>query len=216
MSQILPTISLVALFAAAQTVHAEDAAPQRILCYGDSITAIGTWVKTVGEHDSFDTINAGRSGRRASQAKKELQPYLKKYSELDAIILFLGVNDLPARDKRPGDEKVAACVADMSDAIDLALTRFQAKDIMLVAPCDVNPETMDGRNRQKGYHVTSPLLAELEKKYQALAKNKGIRFFSLFNVVSKDNFKDGLHPNKAGDAEIAEAVSKFLSKHYGS
>jgi lysophospholipase L1-like esterase len=206
-------ISLIALFAAAQAIHAKDAAPQRILCYGDSITDTGTWVKTVDDHESIVAINAGRSGRRASQAKKELKPYLEKYSDLDAIIIFLGVNDLPARDKRPGDAKVAGCVADISEAIDLAMTRFEAKDIILVAPCDVNPDTMDGRNRQKGYHVTSPLLAELEKEYKTLAEKKGIRFLSLLNVVSEENFKDGLHPNKAGDAEIAEAILSYLRKH---
>jgi lysophospholipase L1-like esterase len=214
MNKAIHLISLIALFAGATTVFAGDVTPQRILCYGDSITAIGTWVKTVGNDDAFVTINAGRSGRRASQATKELKPYLKKYSDLDAIIIFLGVNDLPARDKRPGDVKVAGCVADISEAIDLAMTRFEAKDIILVAPCDVNPDTMDGRNRQKGYHVTSPLLAELEKEYKTLAEKKGIRFLSLLNVVSEENFKDGLHPNKAGDAEIAEAILSYLRKHY--
>lgn len=212
MNRLLDLISLITLFSAAQAIHAKDAAPQRILCFGDSITANGAWVKTVGDQDAFVTINAGRSGRRAAQATKELQPYLEQYSELDAIILFLGVNDLPARDKRPGGVKVAGCVADIDEAIDLAMTRFQAKDIILVAPCNVNPDIMSDRNRRKGYHVTPPLLAELEKEYQALAKKKGIRFLSLLQVVSSENFKDGLHPNAAGDAEIAEAVLGFFNK----
>ena len=216
MNRLIHIISLIALFAAAQAIHAKDAAPQRILCYGDSITDTGTWVKTVGEDDAFVAINAGRSGRRASQATKELKPYLEQHSELDAIIIFLGVNDLPARDKRPGDVKVAGCVADISEAIDLALTRFAPEYIILAAPCNVNPDTMSGRNRQKGYHIAPPLLAELEKEYHALAKKKGIRFLSLLDVVSEENFKDGLHPNAAGDAEIAEAVLSFLTKKFGS
>jgi lysophospholipase L1-like esterase len=40
-----------------------------------------------------------------------------------------------------------------------------------------------------------------------------VLFLSLLNVVSKDNYKDGLHPNKEGDAEIAQAVSTFLITH---
>jgi len=125
--------------------------------------------------------------------------------------MFLGVNDLPARDKRPGDVKVAACVTNMSEAIDLAMTHFKPKDIILVAPCNVNPKTMSAVNLRKGYHVTPPLLAKLEEEYKALAKNKGIRFVSLLNVVSKENYKDGLHPNEAGDAEIAKAILSFLA-----
>ena len=32
----------------------------------------------------------------------------------------------------------------------------------------------------------------------------------------QENFKDGLHPSAAGDAEIAEAVLSFLTKKFGS
>ena len=34
---------------------------------------------------------------------------------------------------------------------------------------------------------------------------------SLFNVVSRENYKDGVHPNAAGDAQIAEAILGFLA-----
>lgn len=183
---------------------------KRILCFGDSITEYGEWVAEVGKHESFETINAGRSGRKASQAKKELAFYLDKYSDLDMIIMFLGVNDLPARDTRPGDIKVAACVDSMGSAIDLALTRFKPADIILVAPCNVNPDSMSSVNREKGYHITPPLLAKMEKQYKILAETRGIQFFSLLNVVSKENYKDGLHPNKGGNIEIARAISEFL------
>ena len=189
------------------------AEPERILCYGDSITHKGRWVAEVGSHPGIEMINAGRSGRRASQALDQLKPYLEKHKKLDRIILFLGVNDLPARDPRPGDVKVDACVKNMSAAIDLALKHVKkAKDLILIAPCTVNPDTMNEVNKKKGYHICGPLLASMEKKYQALAKEKGISFLSLLNVVSKENFKDGLHPNAAGDKEIAQVIAVFLSK----
>jgi len=212
MNRLAHIISLTTILAITTVVNAEDAAPQRILCYGDSITAGGKWVTTVGAHESFVMINAGRNGRKAARAKKDLIPYLEKHSNLDKIIIFLGVNDLPARDKRPGDVKVAGCISNISEAIDLAMTRFQSKEIILVAPCNVNPDTMSTQNRTKGYHVTPPLLAKLEKGYKALAAKKGIRFVSLLNVVSKENYKDGLHPNKTGDAEIAKAILSSLTK----
>jgi lysophospholipase L1-like esterase/dienelactone hydrolase len=190
-------------------VHAADS--KRVLCFGDSITAGGQWVAEVGAQGSFETINAGKPGRKAAQAKTELAGYLNQYSNLDKIIMFLGVNDLPARDKRPGAVKVKACVTNMREAIDLALTRFKPEDIVLVAPCNVNPDRMSSVNLEKGYDVTPPLLAKLEIEYKALARKKGVLFCSLLNVVSKENFKDGLHPNEAGDAEIAGVLSRFLS-----
>ncbi|RKX33277.1 MAG: hypothetical protein DRP64_21050, partial [Verrucomicrobia bacterium] len=192
MHRFIPIISWVALLAITNAVSAADR--KRVLCFGDSITAGGQWVAEVGTHEFIETINAGRPGRKAAQAKKELAVYLDQYPDLDKIILFLGVNDLPARDTRPGDVKVASCVANMSAAIDLALTRFKPEGIILVAPCNVNPDTMNAMNRKKGYHVTPPLLVKIECDYKALAKEKGVLFLSLLNVVSKGNYMDGLHP----------------------
>jgi lysophospholipase L1-like esterase len=193
------------------TVHATPG--QRVLCFGDSITEGGSWVASAGKMASVETINAGKAGRKAAEAKTSLAIYLDMYRDMDRIIMLLGVNDLPARDKRPGDVKVAACVSNMSAAIDLALKRFKPKDIILVAPCGVNPGKMSQVNIAKGYDVTQPLLVQLEVGYKSLALKKGVLFLSLLNVVSKDNYKDGLHPNKEGDAEIAQAVSTFLITH---
>lgn len=62
----------------------------RVLCFGDSITHRGTWVQSIDADESIHAINAGRSGRRVSQAEAEFPPYLAKYPNLDRIILFLG------------------------------------------------------------------------------------------------------------------------------
>lgn len=67
-------------------------------------------------------------------------------------------------------------------------------------------------NLSKGYDAAPPLLVQLEAGYKELARKKGVQFLSLLNVVGKDNYKDGLHPNEAGDAEIAAAVAAFLTK----
>ena len=184
---------------------------RRILCFGDSITQNGGWLATVAESCSVEMINAGRNGRKAAEAKTDLVACLDEHADLDRIIMLLGVNDLPARDKRPGEVKVAACVACMSKAIDFALTRFKPEDIVLVAPCGVNVDNMSEMNLEKGYQVIAPLLARMEVGYRALAFEKGVLFLSLLNVVSQTNLQDGLHPNQAGDAEIAGAVLAFLS-----
>ena len=183
---------------------------KRILCFGDSITAYGEWVQEVGNLDSFSTINAGRGGRRAVQARAELAPYLNQYPDLDLLLVFLGVNDLPARDPRPADVKIAECVDSIAAAIDLALHYFEPKDIVLIAPCNVNPALMDSINLAKGYDITPPLLARMEQQYQLLAAKKGISFLSLYPVVHPENYKDGLHPNQAGDREIGEAIKAYL------
>ena len=191
--------------------EAASAQELRVLCFGDSITHKGTWVKTLDDDESIQAINAGRSGRRVSQALEALPPYLAKHQNLDRIILFLGVNDLPARDPRPGDVKVNECVDTMGKVIDLCRPCVKASgDIILVGPPNVNPKTMDKTNLEKGYNITPSLLKELGEGYAKLADEKGVRFLSLYKVVSKENYKDGLHPNTDGDEEIAKAVMEFL------
>ena len=193
------------------SVNAEELT---VMCFGDSITHKGLWVKMVDEDPLFKTVNAGKSGRKAAEAKESLAVYLKEHRKADKLIMFLGTNDLPARDKRPGNVKVDLCVKNMAAAIDLALKSFKPQDIILVGPCSVNPRTMSEVNLKKGYDITGPLLIQLGEKYNELADKKGLKFLSLLNVVSPENYKDGLHPDKAGDEEIAKAVLAFLKSNY--
>jgi len=184
---------------------------QRVLCLGDSITRDNQWVSRVGEHPAFETVNAGQGGRKTSAGKKILAARLETEEHLDRLILFLGVNDLPARVKLPNDEKVASCVKNMGETIDLALTAFNPGDILLLAPCGINAKTMSETYRKKGFHIAQPMLEQLEKEYADLAQEKGVQFLSLLNVVGKENYRDGLHPNAAGQIEIADAILNFLA-----
>lgn len=201
---------------AVNAAHADESAenkttPQRILCIGDSITFEDQWVKDVGNHPSFETVDAGRNGRKTKEGRETLASYLEKGERFDRLILFLGVNDLPTRVELPNDEKVAGCVRNMEETIDLALTVFERDHILLLAPCGINPDLMNEFIRKKGYHVVQPMLEQLEKDYEALAQKKGIQFLSLLHVVSKENYWDGLHPSKAGQPQIAKAILDFLT-----
>lgn len=67
---------LTVLLSVLLTVSVSNAAATtRILCFGDSITAKGEWVKSVGRESGVETINADRSGRKAAEAKAALEIY---------------------------------------------------------------------------------------------------------------------------------------------
>lgn len=186
----------------------------QVVCFGDSITYGAqvdghSWVYFLSqEHPDIDFVNAGRSGRKTSD-KAELLPVLKKYPGANYYLIFLGVNDL----KNGNDSMVNSCVENMTWMInEIRKTNKEAK-IVILAPSDINLVTMNEINQGKKYNEnTKQSLYQLETRYKELAKAQHTEFISLLHVVSKPNYADGLHPNIAGQKEIANAVWKGLKK----
>lgn len=186
----------------------------KVVCFGDSITHGAqvngkSWVYFLSQdHKGIDFVNAGRNGRKTAD-KEELLPVLKENPGADYFLIFLGVNDL----KDGSDAMVNSCVENMKWMINkIRETNARAK-IIILSPSDIKLQTMNELNRGKKYNEnTKQSLYKLEKKYRQLAKDEHTGFISLLHVVSKANYADGLHPNIAGQKEIAKAVWKGLKK----
>lgn len=187
---------------------------RQVVCFGDSITYGArvdnkSWVYFLSEeHTGIEFINAGKSGRKTSD-KEQLLPFLKQYPDAGYYLIFLGVNDL----KDGTDSMVNNCVANMQWMI-TAIRKVNMKaKIVILAPCDINLETMNEINVNKKYNTnTKQSLYKLETKYKQLAKKTHTEFISLLHVVSKPNYTDGLHPDIKGQKQIAKAVWKGLKK----
>ncbi|HUZ58132.1 MAG TPA: SGNH/GDSL hydrolase family protein [Hanamia sp.] len=188
----------------------------QVVCFGDSITygvkVDGhSWVYFLSQgHSGIDFVNAGRSGRKTSD-KAELLPVLKKYPDANDYLIFLGVNDL----KNGNDSMVNSCVLNMIWMINEIRKVNSTAKIVILAPSDINLKTMNEINRSKEYNKnTKKSLYQLEKRYKELANEEHTGFLSLLHVVSKPNYADGLHPDIAGQKEIANAVWKGLGKTF--
>ncbi len=186
----------------------------QVVCFGDSITYGAqvdgqSWVYFLSQdHPDIDFVNAGRSGRKTSD-KEELPPVLKKYPNANEYLIFLGVNDL----KNGDDSMVNSCVENMKWMLNEIRKINSGAKIVIVAPSDINLETMNDINKKKEYNEnTKESLYKLEKSYKDLAIQEHSGFLSLLHVVSKPNYADGLHPDIEGQKEIADAVWKGLEK----
>lgn len=188
-----------------------------VVCFGDSITYGAkvdgdswVWFLQQAKHPGVHFVNEGRSGRKTAD-KEELLPVLKKYPHASCYLLFLGVNDL----KNGNDSMVENCVRNMKWMIGRIRNADPGARIVMLAPTDINIGIMTSLNKRKQYNEnTRRSLALLEKKYRALAREEHTGFLSLLHVVSRPNYADGLHPNVAGQREIAAAVWKGLQKLY--
>jgi len=186
----------------------------QVVCFGDSITYGAqvdghSWVYFLSQdHPEVDFVNAGRSGRKTAD-KAELLPVLKKYPNANDYLIFLGVNDL----KNGNDSMLNSCVENMQWMINEIRKVNNKAKIVILAPSDINLQTMNEINKKKEYNEnTKQSLHKLEQLYKQLAATEHTSFISLLHVVSKPNYADGLHPNIAGQKEIEKAVWKGLNK----
>ncbi|MBX6379952.1 MAG: SGNH/GDSL hydrolase family protein [Thermoflavifilum aggregans] len=192
--------------------------PVQIVCFGDSITHGAevdghSWVWMLQQqhgNDQLQFINAGRNGRKTSD-RQELLPVLQQYPHAQLYLIFLGVNDL----KNATPQNVDSCVLNMQWMIAQIRRINPHAHVVILSPCNINLQTMSAINRQKQYNTrTQEALFKLEKRYHQLAKSMHTGFVSLLHVVSPENYADGLHPNLAGQQQIADAVWKYLIKHF--
>lgn len=181
-----------------------------ILCFGDSITAAKDgWVDKLGAKSNRITmLKAGQNGRLTSKSDKVLPPVLAKYPNADYVLVLLGVNNL----KHGGEERVKRAVDDMGWMLDLIKAKLPKAHIYLMAPINVSLKTMNELNAGKGYNESGEALALLAKRYEVLAKEKGVDFINLLNAVSLENYRDGVHPDEQGHQQMADAVWRELNK----
>ncbi len=192
----------------------KDGIKGTVICFGDSITYGAlvdehSWVYYLSEeHKNINFVNAGRSGRKTSD-KQELIPVLKKYSDADYFLIFLGVNDL----KNGNDSMVNSCVENMKWMVNEIKKTNEKTDIVILAPVDISLETMNELNIGKKYNENTKIsLVKLETKYNELAKEDSLGFISLLKSVSPQNYVDGVHPDTIGQKQIAKAVYEGLNK----
>lgn len=188
-----------------------------VVCFGDSITHGAkvnrhSWVYLLSrEHEGVVFVNEGRNGRKTSD-REEILPVLKKYKRAGTFLIFLGVNDL----KNGNDSMVDDCVANMKWMIGKVRQNYVSTKIVILAPCRIDLKEMSPLNVRKKYNEnTERSLVGLERLYRKLARKEGVGFISLLNAVTPGNYVDGLHPNGAGQQEIADAVWRGLVRLSG-
>ena len=191
----------------------------RVLCYGDSITR-GTyidgkyqttlnWVSLAQEKapETVKFINAGRSGRSTSDLQN-IELYFDRHRQIDHAILFLGVNDL----RVSTEEVLQSCVANTKKTIErLRQVYGENLNLTILSSPGLSVGNISKRFYNKGYNEKEhAMLDKLRAQYSSLAKETGCHYVDLWGTVSKENYSDGLHPNKQGQEQIANKVWQHL------
>ena len=212
MTRILLLLALLTL----ETLAQNPATPRAIIVFGDSITEGGAlpkeqrdklWVKVVETESkgALILINEGKGGRPTASVK-EFEAMLRRHPKPDALIIALGMND--SRDITPSS--VPKAVANLRAMIEKARQTHGAKfPVLLLGPTNINKSAL-GPTKPIGDQREGKL-RELGVAFAELATATHCEFFRLFGVVPDAGLlKDGVHPDAAGNAAIAQALGPKL------
>lgn len=187
---------------------------KKILCLGDSLTREGSWIHFVEEHfgtSNLMFINGGKNGRKSGQIFYPLVHTYTQQHKLDGIVLFIGVNDFNnlKSNSISFNRTVADVLKNMSKVVEASLQLFPKNNIFLLAPCNINPANMSSFALNHGYGTSGCAagLSSLNKLYEKLAEQYSIHFLSLYAIVDRVNYVDGVHLSRAGYKQVAAAIS---------
>lgn len=189
-----------------------EAGPQRVLCFGDSITQGGAlpvaektslWLLQVEKKadGKLRLLNEGKGGRPTNSVE-EFRAALKKHDgAFDELLISLGTND--SRDIT--DKCVPEAVKNIRQMITMAREKVPNLRVLLVGPPNINKNALG---------PTKPIANEREQKlkdlnaaFEQLAKDEKCDFVSLFGAVPDESLlRDGVHPDAKGNTAIAAVI----------
>ena len=214
--RIFNSIIIAVFFICSNSVFsADNSAPIKVACVGDSIT-FGAKIKNRAQKsypaqlqamlgNGFKVVNFGISAR--TLLKKGDRPYWKEKIYRDAlefhpdyVIIKLGTNDI-----KPGNWKLKNEFAGDLKAFVESFQKLTSKPVVFVSyPVPVQ-STRWGMIEQNIVEGVMPLVDQVAKEM-----NLSIIDFHKAVPANPELFVDGIHPNASGAKLMAEAVCAML------
>ncbi len=212
----MPRVLLILLVLSLSAFAQSTPTPLTVIVFGDSITAGGAlpqaqrdqlWVTQVQQQSAgaLTLINEGKGGR-PTNSLKEFESMLTRHPKADALVIALGMND--SRDLTP--QCVPKAVANVRAMIEQARVSYGANlPVLLAGPTNINKAAL-GPTKPIG-NEREAKLRELGAAFEKLAAETKSEFVSLFGIVPDSSLlKDGVHPDGAGNAPIAQVIAPRL------
>lgn len=202
---------------------------------GDSITygigdfESGGWAAMfknyiVNKDDSKECSNyvhiAGFPGATSTDILNKIDNLLQslKHEEFtNTVILSIGVNDTQEfndsqknsiEQYKSNIEKIAKCVIDKGcNMIILGLTRIESDEKFLWKPNKYYDNEIISE-----YDRDLKLILSYDAELEKLCKNNRIKYIAMQDVLKKEDFIDGLHPNHNGHRKIFDYIIKNIGE----
>lgn len=194
---------------------------KKLIVFGDSITALGSWGKTVAENLNMHFFNGAMGGITSAQGIARFPAYVASRNA-DYVTLLFGMNDLimesagkPRVPPEQFEEHLTALVRMVREC--------GAEPILLTAnPLDPTLFwTAQGQNRSMYESVGGDPLAWLEVYNgvtRKVAADTGTPLVDMFRACEGIPYgtllRDGIHLSDQGNRVFAEALTAWFEAHY--
>ena len=161
---------------------------------------------------------AGFSGATSTDILSKIDSILKLFKNeefTNIVILSIGVNDTQEfndsqknsiEQYKSNIEKIAKCVIDNGCyMIILGLTRIESDEKFLWKPNKYYDNEIISE-----YDRELELILNYDAELEKLCKNNKIKYIAMQDLLKKEDFIDGLHPNHNGHKKICNYIIKNI------
>ena len=202
---------------------------KNIYFLGDSITyghddlIYGGYVNQVRnelDENKFNIVNCGVSGDRVIDLINRLDYIFNKErnNNSELVFIFIGINDtnLGLSEVISQNElnfRLKHFYIDYKELINLLINVYQVKKENIVILTLINIDKDEIYNNY-GQYFDNKVIEKFNDVILKVKDEYNLNIINLFNILKKEDFFDGLHPNYNGHKIIKDLILKYIKKEY--
>lgn len=193
-----------------------------ILCFGDSLTAMGNWCSTIGDRFGCRVINAGIGGNTTVQGLARFEQDVVPHCP-DVVIVGFGTNDQVIYDPENGPQVSPLAFESNIREILSRCRAIRVENLLLLTPCVIDETayyTRHPREWCEPYGGVQSLLESYRDIIRRVANDTDTTLIDIGALsgtcrdrvlgVSGDEGFDGVHPSAEGFALYAKWIGDTL------
>ena len=194
----------------------------KLVVFGDSITALGSWGKTVAMECNMEFFNGARGGITSAEGLLRFNTFVKS-RDPDFVTLCFGMNDLLMTAKDTPKCTPEAFKRNMKKLVEKVRELGAIPLIVTTNPLDVDvfyqsqgqsPDLYGGRDILEWLDTYNEAAREVanELSCDLIDVRAACDEYSVKQVVKAD----GIHLSDIGNKVFADTISAYLKEHYKS
>ncbi len=194
----------------------------KLVVFGDSITALGSWGKTVAMECNMEFFNGARGGITSAEGLLRFNAFVKARNP-DFVTLCFGMNDLLMTAKDTPKCTPEAFKRNMKKLVEKVREIGAVPLIVTTNPLDVDvffasqgqsPDLYGGRDILEWLDTYNEAAREVanELSCDLIDVRAACDEYAIKQVVKPD----GIHLSELGNKVFAETISAYLKEHFAS